>query len=57
MAEDIVDELEARGDSLSMRAARYIRVKRTTCELLEADRHSMAQKSLESPEPQPGDAK
>ena len=34
MAEDIVDELKARGDALSLRAARYIEIKRTTCRLL-----------------------
>ena len=28
LSEDIVDELEARGDELSKRAARYIRLKR-----------------------------
>lgn len=54
MAEDIADELRARGDPLSLRAARYIDVKRTTCRLLEAERRAMAQKSLaaESAEPQ-----
>jgi hypothetical protein len=29
---DIVDELQARGDALSLRAARYIRMKRTMLE-------------------------
>lgn len=57
MAEDIVDELEAEGSVLSLRAARYIRIKRTSCALLEKDLRSMGEKSLESPEPQPGDHK
>jgi len=54
VAEDIADELRARGDSLSLRAARYIEIKRTTCRGLEASLRSMCQKSLEheSPEPQ-----
>lgn len=54
MAEDIVDELEAEGSVLSLRAARYIRIKRTSCDLLEKDLRSMCEKSLalESPEPQ-----
>jgi len=53
MAEDIVDELEAEGSNLSLRAARYISIKRTSCRALEADRHAMAQRSLatESSEP------
>lgn len=32
---DIVEELEARGDALSLRAARYIRIKRTSLRLVE----------------------
>lgn len=47
MAEDIVDELEAEGSELSLRAARYIRVKRSWAASLEADRHAAAQRSLE----------
>lgn len=47
MPEDIVDELEARGDSLSLRAARYIRIKRNTEEGLERELRRMCQKSLE----------
>lgn len=47
MAEDIVDELEVRGDPLSMRAARYIRIKRNTEEGLERELRRMCQKSLE----------
>jgi hypothetical protein len=46
MAEDIVDELRARGDPLSMRAARYIEVKRSWAAALEADRHAAAERSL-----------
>jgi phosphoribosylformylglycinamidine (FGAM) synthase PurS component len=46
MAEDIVDELEARGDPLSIRAARYIRIKRNTEEGLERELRRMCQKSL-----------
>lgn len=59
MAEDIVDELEAEGSVLSLRAARYIRIKRTSCDLLEKDLRSMCEKSLalESPEPQSAEPK
>ncbi len=59
MAEDIVDELNAKGDPLSLRAARYISVKRAYCEGLERDRRALAQRSLawEQPEHKPGSQK
>mgnify|MGYP007131755373 CR=1 FL=1 len=47
MAEDIVDELRARGDPLSLRAARYIEIKRSWAEALDADRRAAAQRSLQ----------
>jgi hypothetical protein len=47
MNEDIVDELEAEGSDLSRRAARYIRIKRATCGLLEEERRATAEKSLQ----------
>jgi hypothetical protein len=46
MPEDIVDELEAEGSPLSLRAARYIRIKRQTEEGLESQLRSMCRKSL-----------
>ena len=53
MAEDIVDELEAEGSALSLRAARYIRIKRITCEGLEKSLRRMCEKSLESEQQDP----
>lgn len=47
MAEDIVDELEADGTALSLRAARYIRIKRHTEEGLRESLSHMCQRSLE----------
>lgn len=47
MVEDIVDDLEAEGSPLSLRAARYIRIKRNTEEGLERELRRMCQKSLE----------
>lgn len=35
MANDLVDDLEAEGSPLSLRAARYIRIKRTWIGLVE----------------------
>lgn len=51
MAEDIVDALEAEGSPLSLRAARYIRIKRQTEAGLESQLRSMCQKSLAHPDP------
>lgn len=48
---DIVDDLEAEGSPLSMRAARYIRIKRQTEAGLEEQLRSMCRKSL-APESQ-----
>lgn len=45
--EDIVDALEARGDDLSRRAARYIRIKRTMLAGREAEIRHMAKAHLE----------
>lgn len=47
VAEDIVDALEAEGSPLSLRAARYIRIKRNTEEGLERELRRMCQKSVE----------
>lgn len=44
---DIVEELELRGDDLSLRAARYIRIKRLTLEGVERTYRSLCHKTLE----------
>jgi hypothetical protein len=48
--EDIVDELEARGDPLSVRAARYIRIKRSTEDGLRTELRRVCQRLFECPE-------
>jgi hypothetical protein len=45
--QDIVDELEARGDDLSMRAARYIRIKRGTARDIEGAYRRLGERLLE----------
>lgn len=56
MADDIVDALEAEGSPLSLRAARYIRIKRQTEAGLEEQLRSVCRKSLER-EPTSGQEK
>jgi len=40
---DLVDDLEAEGSALSLRAARYIRIKRQSEEQMEREKRRLAQ--------------
>lgn len=40
---DLVDDLEAEGSALSLRAARYIRIKRQSEEAMEREKRRLAQ--------------
>jgi hypothetical protein len=50
--EDIVDALEAEGSQLSLRAARYIRIKRQTEEQTEREKRRLAELLYNRPDPQ-----
>lgn len=53
---DLVDDLEAEGSALSVRAARYIRIKRTSEEFERAEKLRLAQLLYNRPnDPQHGE--
>jgi hypothetical protein len=52
---DLVDDLEAEGSPLSLRAARYIRIKRQSEETMEREKRRLAELLYNRPDPQHSD--